>query len=60
MSWWEREKSGLNDVGPRKKKLVQRPPFRPVAPTGQTGRARLTKRLLTYGLLFRVETNDLN
>ena len=52
MSCWEREKSGLNDVDPRKT----------VGPasTGQTGRARLTKRLLTYGLLFRFETNDLN
>ena len=61
MSCWAREKSGLNDVGPKKnKRLVQRPPVRPVAPTGQTGRARLIQRLLTYGLLFRFETNDLD
>ena len=53
MSCWEREKSGLNDVGPRKKMVGP-------ASTGQTGRVRLTKRLLTYGLLFRFETNDLN
>ena len=34
----EREKSGLNDVGPKPTKQVQ--PVRPVAPTGQTGLAQ--------------------
>ena len=53
MSYWEREKSDLNDLDPRKKIVG------PVS-TGQTGRAKLTKRLLTYNLLFRLETNNLN
>jgi len=44
----EREKSGLNDVGPKPTKQVQ--PVRPVAPTGQTGLAQ-TDRTTWFGEL---------
>ena len=36
----EREKSGLNDVGPKPTKQVQ-----PVAPTGQTGSTELSQEI---------------
>ena len=39
----EREKSGLNDVGPKLTKQVQ--PVRPVAPTGQTGPTELSQEI---------------
>jgi len=39
----EREKSGLNDVGPKPTKQVQ--PVRPVAPTGQTGPTELSQEI---------------
>ena len=39
----EREKSGLNDVGPKPTKQVQ--PVRPVAPTGQTGLTELSQKI---------------
>ena len=39
----ERDKSGLNDVGPKHTKQVQ--PVRPVAPTGQTGPTELSQEI---------------
>ena len=39
-----REKSGLNDVGPKPTKQVQ--PVRPVSPTGQNGPTELSQQNL--------------
>ena len=47
----EREKSDLNDVGPKELNQIQL--VRPVTPTGQTGLAQADRRFLTYGLVFR-------
>ena len=43
MSELLREKSGLNDVGPKPTKQVQS--VRPVAPTGQTGLSELSQEI---------------
>ena len=54
----ERE-SDLNAVGPKNLQLgLDRSDRSPILV--KPVRARLTKRLLTYGFLFRSETNDLN